>query len=119
MADRESVAELHHSCSEGATPTPWAAPVSDKASLDRVAKTFAGKYDHPFNFKARDFAAYGEGGETLLYEVRPRKAFGYGRGERYSAPLALLAAETRSAAPLQPVGPQQRRQAGKPGRTGP
>jgi pyridoxamine 5'-phosphate oxidase-like protein len=62
-----------------------AASVSDGTKLERAANAFAAKYDHPFNFKASDFAAYGEGGDILMYEVRPRKAFGYGRGERYSA----------------------------------
>jgi general stress protein 26 len=62
-----------------------AAMVTDKATVQRAAETFAAKYDRPFNFKAGDFAAYGHGGEVLLYEVTPKKAFGYGRGERYSA----------------------------------
>jgi nitroimidazol reductase NimA-like FMN-containing flavoprotein (pyridoxamine 5'-phosphate oxidase superfamily) len=62
-----------------------ASPVSDKATVERAAEAFAAKYERPFNFKAGDFAAYGEGGDALLFEVRPRRAFGYGRGERYSA----------------------------------
>ena len=35
--------------------------------------------------QVRDFAVYGEGGETLMFGVRPRRACGYGRGERFSA----------------------------------
>jgi hypothetical protein len=59
--------------------------VSDNSTLETVASAFAGKYEPPFNFKARDFAAYGEGGQALVFEVTPRRAFGYGRGERFSA----------------------------------
>jgi general stress protein 26 len=62
-----------------------AAMVSDKATLRRLAETFAAKYDAPFNFKASDFTGSGEGGDVLVYEVRPTKVFGYGRGEHYSA----------------------------------
>ena len=62
-----------------------AAMVRDEAILQRVADTFAAKYDSPFRFTVRDFAFYGEGGEALVYEVTPTKAFGYGRGERFSA----------------------------------
>jgi len=62
-----------------------AATVSDKATLQRVADGFAAKYDPPFNFKATDFTASGEGGDVLVYEVTPTRVFGYGRGEHYSA----------------------------------
>ena len=62
-----------------------AAVVRDKAALQRVADKYAAKYDRPFNFEAGDFAAYGEGGAAVVYEVMPTKAFGYGRGERFSA----------------------------------
>jgi Pyridoxamine 5'-phosphate oxidase len=56
-----------------------AAMVKDKAD------TFAAKYAPPFRFSARDFAGYGEGGETLVFEVAPTRVFGYERGEHYSA----------------------------------
>jgi len=59
--------------------------VTNKATLEHIADAFASKYDAPFNFKARDFAGSGEGGDILVYEVRPTKAFGYGRGRHYSA----------------------------------
>ena len=59
--------------------------VRDAATLRRVADKFAAKYEPPFRFTVRDFAFAGEGGETLVFQVRPTKAFGYGRGEQYSA----------------------------------
>ena len=57
----------------------------DVATLQRVADKYAAKYDAPFRFTVRDFAFYGEGGEALVYRVTPTRAFGYGRGERFSA----------------------------------
>lgn len=62
-----------------------AAMVADKRTVQNVADAFATKYRPPFNFSARDFAASGDGGDVLLYEVIPKKAFGYGRGEVFSA----------------------------------
>ncbi len=53
-----------------------AAMVSDKATLQRVADTFAAKYDPTFDFKATDFTGSGEGGDVLVYEVSPTKVFG-------------------------------------------
>lgn len=59
--------------------------VSDKARLQRVADRFTAKYDPPFNFKATDFAAIGNGSDVLVYEVCPTRVCGYGRGKHYSA----------------------------------
>ena len=59
--------------------------VSAKDRLQRVADSFAAKYDPPFNFKATDFSAFGDGGDVLVYEVSPTRVFGYGRGTHYSA----------------------------------
>jgi hypothetical protein len=53
--------------------------------LQAVADRFAEKYEDPFRFTVRDFAFYGEGGEALVFEVGPTRAFGYGRGEAFSA----------------------------------
>lgn len=59
--------------------------VSDEARLRGVAATYASKYGSPFRFTVRDGAFLNEeGGEALLYEVRPRKAFGFGKGETFS-----------------------------------
>ena len=62
-----------------------AAMVSDHAVLKRVSEKFGAKYDSPFRFKVPDFAAYGEGGKNLVYQVAPKRAFAYGRGGQYSA----------------------------------
>ena len=62
-----------------------AAMVSDHAVLQRVSEKFGAKYDSPFRFKVPDFAAYGEGGKNLVYQVAPKRAFAYGRGGQYSA----------------------------------
>jgi hypothetical protein len=53
--------------------------------VQRLADMFAAKYDPPFNFKASDFTAFGDGGDVLVYEVSPTRVFGYGRGKHYSA----------------------------------
>lgn len=59
--------------------------VRDEAKLQHVAHAFASKYEPPFRFAVSDFALDGEGGKTLAYELTPKKAFGYGRGETFSA----------------------------------
>jgi Pyridoxamine 5'-phosphate oxidase len=59
--------------------------VRDPAALQRVAGGYAAKYEAPFRFTVRDFAFHGEGGETLVYEVVPKRMFGYGRGDHFSA----------------------------------
>lgn len=61
-----------------------AVQVSDEARLRRVAERYASKYDPPFHFTVRDGAFYGEGGEALVYEVKPSVAFGFGRGDSFS-----------------------------------
>jgi len=59
--------------------------VSDEARLRGVAETYASKYGSPFRFTVRDGAFLNEeGGEALLYEVRPGTAFGFGKGETFS-----------------------------------
>lgn len=59
--------------------------VRDKPTLETVARAFADKYDPPFDFKVHDFAACGEGDDTLVFEVTPTRAYGYGRGELFTA----------------------------------
>ena len=59
--------------------------VSDEARLRGVADTYASKYGSPFRFTVRDGAFLNEeGGEALLYEVRPKTAFGFAKGETFS-----------------------------------
>lgn len=53
--------------------------VRDEGRLQRVADRFTSKYEAPFNFSAEQLA------EALVYELVPTRAFGYGRGESFSA----------------------------------
>ncbi len=61
-----------------------AALVKDQARLQRVADTFASRYGAPFRFTVHDGAFHGEGGEAIVYEVKPTVAFGFGRGRAFS-----------------------------------
>lgn len=61
-----------------------AAQVSDEDRLQRVAAKYAAKYEPPFNYTVRDGAFHGAGGKALVFEVSPRKAFGFGRGGAFS-----------------------------------
>ena len=61
--------------------------VSDEARLQRISDTFASKYGtHSWHFTVRDGAFHleGGGGRALVFEVAPTKAFGFGKGERFS-----------------------------------
>jgi general stress protein 26 len=59
--------------------------VSDEATLQRVADALASKYGEPFVFTVRDGAFWSDdGGEALLFEVRPMTAFGFGKGDVFS-----------------------------------
>ena len=48
---------------------------TDKATLERVAESFAAKYPDPFKFTVGDFQ--GGGGDAFVYRIEPRKAFGF------------------------------------------
>ena len=59
--------------------------VSDDVRLRGVADAYASKYGSPFRFTVRDGAFLNEeGGEALVYEVRPKVAFGFGKGDTFS-----------------------------------
>ena len=58
--------------------------VTDPATLQLVADTFASKYGAPFVFTVGDGVLAGEGGEALVLEVRPVKAFGFSREATFS-----------------------------------
>jgi len=58
--------------------------VTDEPAIRRVAEAFASKYDEPFVFTAGDGVLLGEGGEVVVFEVRPTTAFGFARGETFS-----------------------------------
>jgi hypothetical protein len=52
---------------------------------ERKAHNLAQKYESPFRLTVRDSAFYSRRSKVLVYRVTPTKAFGYGRGERFSA----------------------------------
>jgi general stress protein 26 len=56
--------------------------VSDESLLQRLAAQWKTKYDWPFD--VRDGAFYGDGGRADVYEVRPAKVLGFGKGEPFS-----------------------------------
>ena len=58
-----------------------AAEVRDDAKLRRIADTYESKYGPDWHFDVRDGAFVGDGGEALVYEVAPAKAFAFAKGE--------------------------------------
>ena len=66
--------------------------VREEALLKRVAAGYLSKYGEDWRFTVRNGAFYhGSGsiretdtGDALVYEVRPKTAFGFGKGEPYS-----------------------------------
>jgi hypothetical protein len=60
--------------------------VTDEARLQRLAEAYVAKYDQLFVFEVREGALWIEGSEDpgLAYELRPTKAFGFGKGESFS-----------------------------------
>jgi hypothetical protein len=60
--------------------------VTNEARLQRLADAYVAKYDQLFVFEVRDGALWIEGSEDpgLAYELRPTKAFGFGKGESFS-----------------------------------
>jgi uncharacterized pyridoxamine 5'-phosphate oxidase family protein len=59
-----------------------AVKVREEAKLGRVAEVYASKYD--WHYTVRDGAFYDGGIIALVYEGRPTKAFGFGKGEAFS-----------------------------------
>lgn len=59
-----------------------AVPVTDTATLQRLADAYVAKYDQLFVFTVRDGGFDGEGSEAtgLAYRVTPTTAFGFGKG---------------------------------------
>ena len=59
--------------------------MSAESRLQRVADSYALKYDSPFRFTVRDGVFLNsEGGEALVYEVAPVTVFGFGKGASFS-----------------------------------
>ncbi|RMI28507.1 pyridoxamine 5'-phosphate oxidase family protein [Streptomyces triticirhizae] len=58
-----------------------AAPVTDAAVLRRLAASYAAKYGPDWAFGVGDgVLTHDEGGEALLFEVTPVRAFGFAKG---------------------------------------
>jgi hypothetical protein len=58
---------------------------NDEPTLQRVADAFTSKYGEPFAFAVRNGNFWSDdGGEALVFEVRPMKAFGFGKGDAFS-----------------------------------
>jgi hypothetical protein len=53
--------------------------LTDGTRLRRLTGLYDAKYAPMFHFEVRDGAFHGDGGEAWVYEVRPAKAFGFGR----------------------------------------
>ncbi len=59
--------------------------IDDESRLQRVADSYAMKYDSPFHFTVRDGVFLNsEGGEALVYEIAPVTVFGFGKGETFN-----------------------------------
>jgi general stress protein 26 len=58
---------------------------TDRATLQQVADALASKYGEPFVFTVGDGVFQNEeGGDALVFEVRPKQAFGFGKGDVFS-----------------------------------
>ncbi len=61
-----------------------ALPVTDETILQRVAELYAAKYGEPFIFTVGEGAFQSDGATALVFQVRPTKAFGFGKGDAFS-----------------------------------
>jgi general stress protein 26 len=58
-----------------------AVQVRNQAALKRLADEYVSKYGEDWRFTVRDGAFLNpEGGQALVYEIRPTTAFGFGKG---------------------------------------
>jgi general stress protein 26 len=59
--------------------------VKDDAALQRIAGEYLSKYGEDWRFTVRNGAFVNqESGVALVYEVQPKTAFGFGKGDPYS-----------------------------------
>lgn len=59
--------------------------LTDETTLGRLADAYVAKYGEFFRFAVRDDAFWSEdAGTALVFEIRPRKAFGFGKGDAFS-----------------------------------
>ena len=56
----------------------------DEALLRRLAEAYVAKYGQDWAFTVVDGAFEHQGSTALVFEVRPRTVFGFGKGEPYS-----------------------------------
>ena len=55
--------------------------VSDETKLQRLAESYVSKYGEDWRFTVRDGVFHHSEGTALVYEVRPKTAFGFAKGE--------------------------------------
>ena len=58
--------------------------VTDDAVLRRIADAYESKYGSDWRFDVRDGVFVHEGGTALVFEVAPKKAFGFRKGDEFS-----------------------------------
>lgn len=62
-----------------------AEPITDESRLKQLADAYEGKYPGVFGFNVRDGAFYSDdGGTALVFEIKPRKGFAFGKGDAFS-----------------------------------
>jgi nitroimidazol reductase NimA-like FMN-containing flavoprotein (pyridoxamine 5'-phosphate oxidase superfamily) len=55
--------------------------VSDEVKLQRLAESYVSKYGEDWRFTVRDGVFHHSEGTARVYEVRPKTAFGFAKGE--------------------------------------
>ena len=58
--------------------------LTDDAHLMRIADEYVSKYGSDWHFDVRDGLFVHEAGTALVFEVAPRKAFGFRKGDEFS-----------------------------------
>lgn len=58
--------------------------LTDDAQLMRIADAYVSKYGSDWHFDVRDGLFVHEAGTALVFEVAPRKAFGFRKGDEFS-----------------------------------
>ncbi|HUG08194.1 MAG TPA: pyridoxamine 5'-phosphate oxidase family protein [Acidimicrobiia bacterium] len=58
--------------------------VGDDAHLGGIADAYREKYGQPWSFDVSEGQFLGEGGKSIVFEVRPVTVFGFGKGEPFS-----------------------------------
>jgi hypothetical protein len=58
--------------------------VADEAVLARLAEAWVAKYGQLWRFTVADGVFRHSGGDALVYRLEPAKAFGFGKGARFS-----------------------------------